>query len=333
MTTMSLYFTGPGSVEIREEPVPDLDEGEVLVETVVSALSAGTELLVYRGQAPAGLAADETIAALGGSLDYPLKYGYAAVGQILVCAPGVDPGWAGAAVFCFHPHQAHFTTVADDLIRLPEDISFDDALFLANVETALGLVMDGAPLAGERVAVLGQGVVGMLTAKILAGFPLDRLVAYDRLPNRRETAAAFAGVETLPPGDLAGDRMHGFDLVFELTGSPAALDDAISLAGRDARIVVGSWYGTKQAAIDLGGHFHRGRLTVISSQVSRLAPGLTSRWTKSRRMDFAVELLRRLHPGRLITHRFPFSRAAEAYDLIDRRPGEAVQVVLEYLDQ
>jgi threonine dehydrogenase-like Zn-dependent dehydrogenase len=119
-------------------------------------------------------------------------------------------------------------------------------------------------------------------------------------------------------------------LVYELTGSPAALDDAIALTGAEGRIVVGSWYGTKRAAVDLGSHFHRGRLRLISSQVSRLAPGLSGRWTKSRRMGFAVELLARLRPSRLITHRFPFEQAAEAYELLDKRPEETGQVLLEY---
>jgi threonine dehydrogenase-like Zn-dependent dehydrogenase len=190
--------------------------------------------------------------------------------------------------------------------------------------------MDGAPLAGERVAVLGQGVVGLLTAGILAGFPLERLAVFDAFPARRETAAAFYGADAHPPGDISGRFWQDFDLVFELTGNPAALDDAVALAGQDGRIVIGSWYGTKKTAVDLGGHFHRGRLKLISSQVSRLAPELTGRWNKARRMTFAVELLKRLRPARLITHRFRFERAAEAYELIDRRPQETVQVVLEY---
>jgi len=326
----SLYFTGPRRVEIRDEPVPELRAGEVLVETLVSAISAGTEMLVYRGEAPAGLAADETIPALGGSLDYPLKYGYAAVGVVREAGPETEPGWLGAVVFSFQPHQSHFSAHPGDLLRLPDDLSPDDAVFLANVETALALVMDGVPLAGERVAVLGQGVVGLLTAGILAGFPLERLVVFDSFPARREMAATFAGVTAHPPGDISAKFLQDFDLVYELTGNPAALDDAIALVGQDGRIVVGSWYGTKKAVVDLGGHFHRGRLRLISSQVSRLAPELTGRWTKKRRMAFAVELLERLRPARLITHRFPLERAAGAYEWIDRKTDETVQVVFEY---
>jgi threonine dehydrogenase-like Zn-dependent dehydrogenase len=208
-------------------------------------------------------------------------------------------------------------------------MSPEDGVFLANMETALGLVMDGAPLAGERVAVLGQGVVGLLTAGILAGYPLDKLVGFDRFPLRREMAETFAGIRAVPPEEISA-APRDYDLVFELTGDPAALDDAITLAGPDARIVVGSWYGSKKAAVDLGGHFHRGRIRLISSQVSRIAPELTGRWTKWRRMAFAVDLLQRLRPGRLITHRFPLDRAAEAYELIDERPEATMQVVLEY---
>lgn len=328
-TTQSLFFTGPRRLEIRDEPFPEPPRGEVLVETLSSAISAGTEMLVYRGQAPAGLAADESIPALAGSLEYPLKYGYAAVGRVAAVGPGVDPSAQDALVFSFQPHQAHFTASEEDLVRLPEGMSPEDGVFLANMETALGLVMDGAPLAGERVAVLGQGVVGLLTARILAGYPLDKLVGFDRFPLRREMAETFAGIRAVPPEEISA-APRDYDLVFELTGDPAALDDAITLAGPDARIVVGSWYGSKKAAVDLGGHFHRGRIRLISSQVSRIAPELTGRWTKWRRMAFAVDLLQRLRPGRLITHRFPLDRAAEAYELIDERPEATMQVVLEY---
>ncbi|HUF37192.1 MAG TPA: zinc-binding alcohol dehydrogenase [Anaerolineales bacterium] len=326
----SLYFTAPRRIEIRDDQVPETPSGEMLVETSLSAISAGTEMLVYRGQAPAGLAADETIAALGGSLDFPLRYGYAAAGRVIEAGEGIEPGWRGAAVFSFQPHTTHFTAAPGDLVRIPGDVPPEDAVFLPNMETALGLVMDAAPLAGERVAVLGQGVVGLLAAGVLAGFPLERLVAFDAYPIRREAARAFAGAEALAAGALPSGYAGHFDLVFELTGEPAALDDAIALAGEEGRIVVGSWYGTKRAPVDLGGRFHRGRLRLVSSQVSRLAPGLTGRWTRDRRMAFAVDLLRRLRPGRLITHRFPFERAAEAYELLDRRPEEAVQVVLAY---
>ena len=328
-TTRSLFFTGPRRLAIRDEPFPELPRGEVLVETMSSAISAGTEMLVYRGQAPAGLTADESIPALPGSLEYPLKYGYAAVGRVAAVGPAVDPALQDALVFSFQPHQAHFTASEGDLVLLPEGISQEDGVFLANMETALGLVMDGAPLAGERVAVLGQGVVGLLTAGILAGYPLEKLVGFDPFPVRREMAETFAGIRAAPPEEISA-APRDYDLVFELTGDPAALDDAITLAGLDARIVVGSWYGSKKAAVDLGGHFHRGRIRLISSQVSRLAPALTGRWTKERRMAFAVELLARLRPSRLITHRFPLERAAEAYALIDERPEETMQVVLEY---
>src|SRR5690606_10994878 len=119
----------------------------------------------------------------------------------------------------------------------------------------------------------------------------------------------------------------------ELSGNPAALDDVLRATGREGRVVVGSWYGTRRAPIELGTHFHRGRLTVRSSQVSRIDPALAGRWTKARRLGFAIELLRRIRPGALVTHRFPVERAAAAFHLLDTSPGAALQVLLTYEEE
>ena len=331
MQADAVYFTGPGSVELRREQLRVPVEGQALVKTLVTAISPGTEMLVYRGQLPAGLPADETIASLGGELAYPLKYGYCAIGRVLEVGEDVGPAWIGRQVFSFQPHQTAFVAPFWEMQQLPEDIKPDDAVFLPNMETALGLVMDGAPLAGERVAVLGQGIVGLLTTSLLAGFPLAQLTTLDRHPARRLASQASGAGESLSP-DSIPNSLHGrFDLVYELTGAPEALDAAIALAGIEGRVVVGSWYGSKRAPVNLGDHFHRGRLKIISSQVSRLAPHLTARWTKDRRMAFALDLVRKIRPSKFITHRFALGEAAEAYRLIDQEPQTSIQVVFDYV--
>lgn len=340
MKRQSLYFAAPGKVEIREEELPEPTTGQLLIKTLCSAVSAGTELLVYRGQLGRDVAVDETIAALGGHFDYPLKYGYAAVGRVLGVGPDVDEAWLDRLVFSFNPHETHFVAHLDDVLPIPPEMEPEAAVFLPNMETAVSFLMDGRPLIGEQVAVFGQGVVGLLTTILLAQLPLSSLVTLDHYPLRREWSSHL-GATSLDPSQhdaldearrlLQSDRPYsGADLVYELSGNPQALDQAIALAGYNGRIVVGSWYGQKQATLDLGGRFHRSHMRLISSQVSHIAPQWLGRWSKPRRLGVVWEMLGRHQPQRLITHHFPLSQAAEAYRLLDQQAAEALQVVLTY---
>lgn len=332
----SLVFEAPHQVSIRQEPLPPLPPDQVCVETLFSAISAGTELLFYRGQIPPNLSIDESIEALKGEFAYPLKYGYALVGQITQIGEAVSPEWQGQTVFAFHPHESHFHAHPHALMRLPPEVTPEDALFLPNMETAVNLVMDGAPRLGERVAVIGQGVVGLLTTALLAYFPLSDLTTFDRLSYRRQLSLQLGAEQSLSPppletNGLAMNLSGQYDLVYEVSGSPAALDLAIALCGFDGRVVVGSWYGTKKAAVDLGGSFHRRRIRLISSQVSTIAPELSGRWNKARRFEVVWKMIQRLKPSRLITHRFDLAQAAEVYRLLAEGQDEGiVQVIFRY---
>ncbi len=341
LTRRSLFFEAPGQVALREGPLPSPGPGQVLVQTLLSAISPGTELLIYRGQFPAGLAVDASIEALAGRFGYPLQYGYAAVGQIAALGPGVNAGWLNRLVFAFHPHESHFLEAYSNLHPVPPDLTPEEAVFFPNMETAATLVLDGQPLLGEQVAVFGQGVVGLLVTALLARFPLAALVALDHHPKRRlasEDLGAHAGLDPAAEGVLAGlpsllqgPRAYaGADLSFELTGNPEALDLAIAATGFHGRVVIGSWYGAKRANLDLGGGFHRSRIRLISSQVSTIAPELRGRFSKSRILAWTWDMLREVRPARLITHRFPLGEADQAFSLLDRRPEEAIQVVLTY---
>jgi 2-desacetyl-2-hydroxyethyl bacteriochlorophyllide A dehydrogenase len=330
----SLYFAGPRTIRIERETVPDPGPDEVLVEARVSAVSSGTELLIYRGEMPRGLAADESIDALDGDLTYPLKYGYATVGDVAAVGADVDDRWRGRTVFAFNPHQSHFTADPSTLVPVPEDLPPSTAALLPTAETATTLVMDGRPRVGERVVVFGAGMVGLVTTSILAEFPLERLTVVEPVAHRREMAATLGADETLTPADAAGigDRgaPAGADLAYELSGQPTTLDDAVDAVGYDGRIVVGSWYGRKRAETDLGGFFHRNRIDISSSQVSTLAPDLRGRRTKERRLGVAWERLREVATDRLVTHRIAFEDAPEAYRLLDDGPENALQVLLTY---
>jgi len=334
MNRRSLYFTAPYEAELRPtafDPAGD----EVVVETRVSAISAGTELLVYRGEAPSDLPADETIDALDGDLSFPVRYGYAAVGEVVETGAAVEGAWTGRTVFAFNPHESRFAARPEDLVPVPGDVSTESMALLPSVETATSLVLDGRPRLGERIVVFGAGTVGLCTVALLSSFPLERLVAVDPLADRRDRALAFGADEAIPPEAVEApaapdaDR-DGADLVYELSGQPAALDDAVGVAGYDGRIVVGSWYGTKRAAVDLGTAFHRDRISIESSQVSTLSPESRGRWTKARRMGTALDRLRTLDVGSLVTHRVPFADAPTAYRLLDERDDDALQVLLTY---
>jgi 2-desacetyl-2-hydroxyethyl bacteriochlorophyllide A dehydrogenase len=312
----------------------------MLVETLCSAISPGTEMLIYRGQFPKELA--DVHDPLSNELKYPLSYGYACVGKVVKISKEMRHRWLGRLVFAFRPHTSHFIATPDDLIPLPEGMSPETACFLPNMETAVNLVQDGAPILGERVLVLGQGVVGLLTTTLLAEFPLEILVTADCYPLRRKTSLNVGAKTSFDPGapdfceqaalqpKSVTSAQYGYDLIFELSGSPAALNDAIELAGFGGRIVIGSWYGEKEAKLDLGGSFHRSRIKLIASQVSTIAPGLRGRWDKARRFQVAWDALERIRPEKWITHRFPLDEAAQAYRLLDENPQETIQIILQY---
>jgi threonine dehydrogenase-like Zn-dependent dehydrogenase len=255
--------------------------------------------------------------------------------------PDVPPAWEGQLVFAFQPHQSRFLAAPDDLLPVPSNISPDEAVLLPNMETAVNFLLDGQPLIGERVAVFGQGIVGLLTTALLSRYPLNSLVTLDRYPLRREKSLALGALSGLDPTEpdaldniravLKADTPYaGADLTYELSGNPAALDQVLNVTAFDGRVVIGSWYGSKETQLNLGGRFHRSRIQLISSQVSSLTPSLHGRWTKTRRLNVAWRMLRQVQPGQLITHRFPISNAAQAYALLDEHPEEAIQVLLTY---
>jgi 2-desacetyl-2-hydroxyethyl bacteriochlorophyllide A dehydrogenase len=316
------WITAPRRVELRSEERRPLEAGEVRVRALASALSHGTEMLVYRGQAPTGLALD--LPTLAGSFALPAKYGYALVGEVIEA--GRDANLRpGQRVFVHHPHQTELAVAASFPVPLPDDAEPECAVFLANLETAINIVLDAHPRLGERVVVIGQGVVGLLVTQLLLRSGV-RVTAVDGYERRRALAARF-GATSQAPGGLPRAEA---DVTIEVSGNPAALQGAIEATADEGTVVVASWYGSKPVDLQLGERFHRGRLRLVSSQVSRLDPALGPRWDRERRMRLAIELLGELELSPLISHRIPFEEAAEAYRLIDERPEEVVQVILEY---
>lgn len=344
MPRTTLYFTGAHAVEPRTAPIPEPQADEVRVRTTYSAISPGTELLVYRDAVPER-GEDAAIDPITGAIEYPTAYGYSAVGVVEAAGRAVDAAWVGQRVFGFQPHTSHFCCAPDALIPLPETLADRDAVFLPNLETAVNLVMDGRPVLGERVVVLGQGVVGLLVTALLRRYPLALLATTDLHPMRRSASLDLGADRALDPTTPAADRWlrnmlamgeeppahgSGADLLFELTGEPATLDAALRYAGFESRIVVGSWYGSKRAPVDLGAKFHRYRIRLVSSQVSTLASRWRGRWDKARRMDTVMAQMNAIRPSQLITHEMPIDRAEDAFRLLDEAPEEAMQILFSY---
>ena len=337
MRRTSLFFIGPRQLELRDEAIPEPQGSELLVQTQLSAVSAGTEMLVYRGEIPSDDQAQGD--AISSGLSYPLTYGYAAVGRVVQTGPSANANWRDRLVFSFQPHCSHFLANPDQVIPVPEGLGPEDAVFLPNMETAVNLVQDSAPVLGERVLILGQGVVGLLAAAILREFPVECLVTADRYLQRRGASDNLGVTAALDPASanfrdqalqFTGDSRGGFDLTLELTGNPSALNQAIALTAFSGRVVVGSWYGTKTAPVEFGGRFHRSRITLIASQVSTIAPQLAGRWDKSRRLGVAWEQLRRIRPARWVTHRHSIATAEQAYQMLDEAPEDTIQLIFNY---
>ena len=332
----SLIFSGDSSVSFLDEDLPALGRNQVLVRTIASAISSGTEKLVFTGKVPRGIAVDAALSSLPGRFAYPLKYGYAAVGRVAAAGELVDPSWVGRLVFAFNPHETAFTAVPGDLLPVPEPFEPEAALFFPNLETAASFLMDGRPMIGENAALFGQGVVGLLTLSLLRRFPLSALVTLDTSPARRERSRQLGATASLDPSQTGFvQEFHrkipaGADLTYEISGSPAALDQAIAVTGFSGRVVVGSWYGTRPATLRLGSHFHRSRIQIVSSQVSSLSPEITGRWDRQRRHELVWDLLADVDPVDLITHRIPFENAEEAYRIVSSVPEGALQVILTY---
>jgi 2-desacetyl-2-hydroxyethyl bacteriochlorophyllide A dehydrogenase len=333
----------PGRIEVHEAEVSNPGPGKIRVRTSVCGISPGTELLAFRGKLPTRDDTDHSIDPHAGSATYPMRTGYCSVGVVDKTGPNVDPDWNGRRVFAFQPHGTHSIAETSDVISLSAELSDELATFIPNLETAIGLVMDGQPAIGERVVVLGQGIVGLLVTRLLSRYPLALLASADRVEERRERARSSGADLAIDPSDeedrdrlfqllMAEGEPSCADLIFELSGNPDALNDAISFAGFGARIVAGSWYGKKPAALDLGGRFHRNRISISSSQVSTINPAFSARWSKSRRMREVLRLLPGLALENLITHRFPIGQADQAFALLDQSPENALQVILTCSD-
>jgi 2-desacetyl-2-hydroxyethyl bacteriochlorophyllide A dehydrogenase len=324
-----LWFVGPRRVETRDVDLPALEDGHVLVRTAFSGISAGTEMLAYRGQLDADMPVDETIGALGGTFRYPFQYGYSCVGRVEQSRSGLA---CGDLVFAFHPHQDRFVIDADGTVALGDREARTSTL-LPMVETALQITLDAGPVFGETVVVVGLGVVGLLTVAMLQRAGAG-VIAVEPQAWRRDVAASLDAT-AVDPGDVrdalsSAGCSDGVGLVIEASGNPTALRSALSLLAHEGTVLVASWYGTSEVSLPLGGAFHRRRLTIRSTQVSTIPARLSARWDRRRRQHEVVGMLDSLPLDVLATHTFGFDDAEKAYAAIDDGDAGVIQVALGY---
>lgn len=329
----ALWMLAPRQVALRPEEIGILAADAVTVRAHKSAISHGTEMLVYRGQVDAALALD--LPTLAGSFAFPIKYGYALVGEVADVGPQVTSHQRGDRVFVLHPHQSWCHVPAQSAQRIPADVDTQAALFAANMETAITIVHDVRPALGEVVVVMGLGIVGLLVSWVLSRMQGITVIAVDPLEWRQTVARQLGVPWVVHPDALASfvdatTAQRGADAVVEVSGNPLALDRAIALTGVEGRVIVASWYGTKAATLQLGTHFHRKRIQLRATQVGRLSPDLAPRWDFARRMHTVWHLLRALPYQQLISHSFAFVDAAAAYALVDAGHAGVVQVVFDY---
>jgi len=298
----AFWVAEPGRGEIRPAPLRDPAVGEVLVRTTRSAISRGTETLVFRGGVPVDQHTAMRAPFQEGDFPGPVKYGYLSVGVVEQGPPEL----LGRTVFCLHPHQTAYVVPAGAVTVVPDGVPPERAVLAGTVETAVNALWDAAPLLGDRVAVVGAGMVGCCVARLLAGIPGVRVTLVDIDPARAATASAL-GVAFARPEDAPADC----DLVVHASASAAGLQRSIDLLAPEGEVVDLGWYGDARVELSLGGAFHSRRLAIRSSQVGAVAPARRARRSPADRLALALELLRDPAFDALLTGASPFHELPE----------------------
>jgi threonine dehydrogenase-like Zn-dependent dehydrogenase len=280
---LAFWLREPGQGEIRTVPVADPHPGEVLVRTVRSGVSRGTETLVFTGGVPPDQYAAMRAPFQEGDFPGPVKYGYLNVGRVEL---GPDH-LRGRTVFCLYPHQTSYVVPVDAVVMVPEDVPPDRAVLAGTVETAVNALWDSPPLVGDRMTVVGAGMVGCCVARLLGRFPGVQVTLVDIDPTRAKTAASL-GVDFALPADAPGAQ----DLVVHTSATSAGLQQSLDLLGTEGTVLELSWYGNRQVGLSLGGSFHSRRLGIRASQVGMVSAARRGRRSAAERLALSLDLLR-----------------------------------------
>jgi threonine dehydrogenase-like Zn-dependent dehydrogenase len=328
---LALWFTAERTAAILEQHAPPPGPGQVSVRAIASLVSPGTEMLIYRGEGSGDLGLETC----EGSFDFPVKYAYQVVGEVIDAGPGSSYA-PGDVVFARHPHQSFFTmnSETDLMIKVPVGLTPDRAVFVNLLSVALTTQLDVPVRYGDCIVVYGQGIVGSLAAQ-LSRRTAGKLFVVDPIANRRERALAWGADLALAPEEApaaiedATDG-RGVDISIEASGTASALQAAINTTGQEGTIVAVSFFGTKVVPLVLSPEFHYRRQRIISSQVSTIGSGLQPRWTFRRRDEVSFSLLAQDWLETSVTHHLPFTQAPDAYTMLDTTPDQVMGVVLDY---
>jgi threonine dehydrogenase-like Zn-dependent dehydrogenase len=311
----AFWIASPGSGEIRLERLGIPSDGDVVVQALFSGISRGTEALVFEGRVPQSEWERMRAPFQTGEFPAPLKYGYASVGRV-----EQGPGeLRGRTVFVLHPHQTRYIVPSSAVHVVPADVPPSRAVLTANLETAINGVWDGRPHVGDRISVIGAGTVGCLAAWLSSRIPACDVELVDVNPGRARIARAL-GIRFAQPDGATRDA----DLVIHASGSPDGLALALDLAGIEATVVELSWFGDRAVPLALGGAFHSKRLSIVSSQVGRVAPAQRARWDTHRRMALALRLLSDASLDVLITGESDFDELPAVMARLARAPGDTL---------
>ena len=318
-TARQFWIRAPGHGEIVSADLASRQAGQVLVRTLYSGISRGTEALVFRGEVPSSEYDAMRAPFQEGEFPGPVKYGYTSVGEVQEGPDGAPFDLVGRTVFCLFPHQDLYCVPASVVTPVPDDVPSSRAVLAANMETAVNAVWDARPTAGDRIVVVGAGVVGLLIAWLCRQIPGAQVTIVDINPARDVVAQELGLTFRLePPAEPTAD------LVFHASGQAKGLRSALGAAGLEATIVEVSWFGSQPVTLSLGEAFHARRLTLRSSQVGRLHPDRSPRWDHRKRMELALVLLGEPRLDVLITGESAFEDLPEVMAALSRDPGDAL---------
>jgi 2-desacetyl-2-hydroxyethyl bacteriochlorophyllide A dehydrogenase len=317
----ALWYAAAGRAELKEAALPAPGPAEVLVRMLYSGISRGTERLVFEGKVPASEHARMRLPTQEGEFGFPIKYGYAAVGRV-EAGPG---DLMGRVIFALHPHQDRFVIPADSAVPVPAEVPARRAVLAANAETALNVLWDGEAAPGQRIAIVGGGLVGLLCAGLAARLPGVTVTIIDRERSREPLAQAM-GAAFSRPAEAPGEN----DLVIHTSASDAGLTLALNIAAFEATIVEASWYGDRLVQVPLGGAFHSRRLRIVSSQVGAVAPSHRGRYTHRQRMEEALKLLADERFDGLLGEEVPFEELPKHIPRLLAHDAQGVGALVRY---